>query len=40
MKTTITETRTEEEITLDYPSESIQKLDKEDPDWLESCAAC
>ncbi|XP_058036443.1 SH2 domain-containing protein 4A [Ahaetulla prasina] len=36
MKTTTTETRTGEEITLDCPSESIQKLDKEDPDWLES----
>ncbi|XP_063156445.1 SH2 domain-containing protein 4A isoform X2 [Candoia aspera] len=36
MKTTITETRAAEEITLDHTAESNQKLDKEDPDWLES----
>ncbi|XP_013922354.1 PREDICTED: SH2 domain-containing protein 4A [Thamnophis sirtalis] len=36
MKSTITETRMKEEITLHYPSESIQKLDKEDRNWLES----
>ncbi|XP_070583048.1 SH2 domain-containing protein 4A [Erythrolamprus reginae] len=36
MKTTTIEIRTREEITLDYPSASVQKLDKEDPDWLES----
>ncbi|KAG8139717.1 hypothetical protein E2320_002501 [Naja naja] len=39
MKTTTTKTITGEEITLDYPSESTQKPDKEDPVWLESCAA-
>ncbi|KAM6453472.1 SH2 domain-containing protein 4A isoform 2-T2 [Liasis olivaceus] len=36
MKMTATETRASEEITLDHIAESIQKLDKEDPDWLES----
>ncbi|XP_026535679.1 SH2 domain-containing protein 4A [Notechis scutatus] len=36
MKTTTSKTITGEEITLDYPSESIQKPDKEDPVWLES----
>ncbi|KAM3823390.1 SH2 domain-containing protein 4A isoform 2-T2 [Vipera latastei] len=36
VKKTTTETRTGEEISLDYPSESIQKLDKEHSDWLES----
>ncbi|XP_007431393.2 SH2 domain-containing protein 4A isoform X1 [Python bivittatus] len=36
MKTIATETRASEEITLDHTAESIQKLDKEDPDWLES----
>uniref|UniRef100_A0A670ZAU4 General vesicular transport factor p115 n=1 Tax=Pseudonaja textilis TaxID=8673 RepID=A0A670ZAU4_PSETE len=39
MKTTTGKTITGEEMTLDYPSESIQKPDKEDPVWLESCAA-
>uniref|UniRef100_A0A2D4HDC7 SH2 domain-containing protein n=1 Tax=Micrurus lemniscatus lemniscatus TaxID=129467 RepID=A0A2D4HDC7_MICLE len=36
VKTTTTETISGEEITLDYPSESIQKPDREDPVWLES----
>ncbi|KAH0627060.1 hypothetical protein JD844_002431 [Phrynosoma platyrhinos] len=36
MRTTMNETGAQEEGTVNHISESVQKVDKEDPDWLES----
>ena len=39
MKTTGNETSVRGEVTANPTNESLQKLEKEDPDWVETCKA-